>query len=280
MTASPPPAGSTEPAASSPPAVGAAAGPGGGPDLDHTSFAVHDALGWARRLRRELGATPITGEVLAEFRYLLLYAGSASAGARLELMEPTGAGFLAGYLAKRGEGPHHLTFTVPDLRAAVARARAVGADVVGESYHHPPWREAFIRPDGRHGVVVQLAQSDRAYPAPGELLASRDRDPETLPSVSGATEPLWWTSLWETVPGPVAELGATRLASTDPEFSRRLFGDVLGGAARAAEDHVEFAWPSGSVRVFPAERPGVRGVDLPDGRPSGPRIGPAAIGPD
>ena len=45
------------------------------PDLDHTSFAVHDALAWARRLRRELGATPIAGETLTEFRYVLLHVG-------------------------------------------------------------------------------------------------------------------------------------------------------------------------------------------------------------
>jgi hypothetical protein len=56
-----------------------------GIDLDHTSFAVHDAMGWARRLRRQLGATPIAGEMLEEFRYLLLYVGTAEGGARLEL---------------------------------------------------------------------------------------------------------------------------------------------------------------------------------------------------
>ena len=36
----------------------------GRPDLDHTSFAVHDAMEVARRLRRHLGAAPILGEVV------------------------------------------------------------------------------------------------------------------------------------------------------------------------------------------------------------------------
>src|SRR5215475_15908229 len=109
-------------------------------DLDHTSFAVHDVLSWARRLRADFGATPIAGEVLPEFRYLLLYIGNADVGARLELMEPCQRGFLDRYLAKHGEGPHHLTFTVPDLPRVVADARSLGFTVVGESYEHPPWR--------------------------------------------------------------------------------------------------------------------------------------------
>lgn len=100
-----------------------------GVDLDHTSFAVHDAMAWAHRLRRELGATPIAGETLPEFRYLLLHVGTAERGARLELIEPASSGFVTRFLQRRGEGPHHLTFTVPDLREATARARGLGFTV-------------------------------------------------------------------------------------------------------------------------------------------------------
>jgi hypothetical protein len=85
-------------------------------DLDHTSFAVDDALAWARRLRRDLGATPIAGEVLPAFRYVLLYVGTVTSGARIELLDPVGDGFLTRFLERHGTGPHHLTFTVPDLR--------------------------------------------------------------------------------------------------------------------------------------------------------------------
>ena len=191
------------------------------PDLDHTSFAVHDALAWAGRLRRELGATPIAGETLAEFRYLLLYVGDATDGARIELLEPRGVGFLSRFLERHGIGPHHITFTVPDLRAAVERVRAVGATVVGEDYEHPSWQEAFIAPDGIHGVVIQLARPDSDYPGPAELLASTDREPAQFPSSRGATDPLWWTPVWESPGRSPARLGTTHLASTDPAYSRR-----------------------------------------------------------
>ena len=189
-------------------------------DLDHTSFAVDDALAWARRLRRDCGATPVAGEVLAEFRYLLLYIGTAESGARLELLEPVGDGFLTRFLERHGTGPHHITFTVPDLRGAVTGARELGATVVGEDYRHPSWKEAFLVPDAAHGVVIQLAETDLVYPTPAELLASPLRDTHVFPSSYGASEPLWWAALWDTAPVGSATLGATRLASTDLDRSQ------------------------------------------------------------
>jgi catechol 2,3-dioxygenase-like lactoylglutathione lyase family enzyme len=247
-------------------------------DLDHTSFAVDDALAWARRLRRELGATPVAGEVLAEFRYLLLYVGTSEDGARLELLDPTGAGFLTRFLTRHGAGPHHLTFTVPDLRKTVAGARELGATVVGEDYRHPSWQEAFLVPDAAHGVVVQLAQTDLVYPTPAELLTSPARDTHVFPSSYGASEPLWWTELWDTAPQGSATLGATRLASTDLDRSRSLFGGLLGAVVSEGAESLTASWPSGSIRVHRAERPGVVGMDLAGGPPGGVRIGDAVLG--
>ncbi|MEU1513841.1 VOC family protein [Streptomyces sp. NPDC005811] len=231
-------------------------------DIDHTSFAVHDALGWATRWRRELGAVPVCGEALAEFRYLLLYVGTVDGGGRLELLEPVGPGFLTRFLSARGEGPHHLTFTVPDLAKTVSRVRSLGMTVVGESYEHPPWREAFVLPDSVHGTVIQLAQSDRSYPDPHELVGSADRDPSALPSVAGATDPFWWASLRDTPPGDPVRLGPTHLGSTRTALSRRLFEDVLGARGSERDGFLELVWPSGSIRVHAAATPGITGVGL------------------
>lgn len=246
-------------------------------DLDHTSFAVHDVLSWARRLRADLGATPISGEVLREFKYLLLYIGNADAGARLELMQPCQGGFLERYLAKHGEGPHHLTFTVPDIVRAVDDIKSAGFSVVGESYDHGPWREAFIVPDGFHRVVIQLAHSDRRYPPPAELLTTQVRDAARLPSSPGATDPTWWTSLWQTPSGASARLGTTCLGSTDLAVSRRLFSDALNGRTEEGADFVEFTWPSGSVRVHASDRPGVTGMRLHDSVKGAVAIGSATL---
>ncbi|MFJ9898399.1 VOC family protein [Streptomyces sp. NPDC091280] len=235
-------------------------------DIDHTSFAVHDALGWARRLRRDLGAVPITGEVLAEFRYLLLHVGTADTGGRLELLEPVGTdGFLSRFLASRGEGPHHLTFTVPDLHEAVRRVRALGMTVVGEDHEHPSWREAFIMPDPVHRTVIQLAQSDKSYPKPGELIGSTDRDPSASPSVAGATDPLWWTPLWDTPAEGHGRLGATHLVSQDRDVSLRLFEGVLDAGVSERDGSLELTWPSGSIHLHSGDTPGITGADLHGG---------------
>ena len=231
-------------------------------DFDHTSFAVADALAHARRLRREFGAVPIAGEVLSEFRYLLLHVGDVGHGARVELIEPTGPGFLARFLETSGEGPHHITITVPDVAAAVSRTRELGLRVVGENYDHPSWREAFVLPDAVHGTVIQLASSDQTYPSPAELLATRERDMATMPAVAGATEPFWWTSLWDTEPATECGwLGDTRLISADVALSREKFGSVLGAQVTDTDEGLRAAWPSGAIQVRAGDDVGVSGVD-------------------
>lgn len=222
-------------------------------DFDHTSFAVTDALGCAARLRRDLGAVPIAGEVLPEFRYLLLHAG-----ARIELIEPVGPGFLTRFLEASGEGPHHITLTVPDLPAAVRRTRELGFSVVGENYDHPSWREAFVLPDAVHGTVIQLASSDRTYPSPAELRSTRARDMSAMPAVAGATDPFWWTSLWDIDPmEETGWLGATHLVSGDLPLSRELFGTVLGGDVVGEDTGFRTSWPSGELCVSSGENIGV-----------------------
>lgn len=224
-------------------------------DLDHTAFAVPDAVAWARRLRRELGAHPVAGEAQAEFRWVQLALGSAG-GAKLELLEPAGPGFLARFLERHGDGPHHLTFTVPDLRAAVGRVRELGLAVVGESYDDPGWQEAFVVPDAVHRVVVQLAQTDEAYLEHEES---------------------WWTAVRDEPAGPVATLGPTHLGSTDLDATRRLFADVLEGAVDRTSDGLVLTWPGGSL-VVRESQPGVTAVSVDGGPEGGVRIGDVLLG--
>jgi catechol 2,3-dioxygenase-like lactoylglutathione lyase family enzyme len=79
---------------------------------------------------------------------------------QVELLAPTGPGFVRDFLDRYGEGPHHMTFIVQDLRLAVERARAAGLRVVDEDYADPRWQEAFISPRSAFGTVVQLAQTN------------------------------------------------------------------------------------------------------------------------
>jgi 4-hydroxyphenylpyruvate dioxygenase-like putative hemolysin len=86
-------------------------------------------------------------------------------GSQVELLEPTGeGGFLHTFLDKRGEGVHHMTFMVRDLKQAVAHARTAGLRVIDEDYRDPRWEEAFISPRSAFGTIIQLAQSALSMP--------------------------------------------------------------------------------------------------------------------
>ena len=206
--------------------------------FDHTSFAVPDAVAAARRLRRELGATPFAGEAMPEFRWLQLRVGDG--GQCVEYLDPAGPGFLARFLERRGAGPHHVTFLVDDLRTEVARARAAGLAVAGEDYGHDAWQKAFLAPDGVHGVVVQLAQTDG----------------------SDAYRAEWWEPVGDEEPLRTAVLGHTRLTTTDPDASDRLFVGLLGAGREERPDGVRYSWPGGALLVAPGATPGIAGLVL------------------
>lgn len=247
------------------------------PDFDHTSFAVRDIMAWAHLLRRTLGATPVEGDALSEFRFLQLYVGTADAGGRIELIAPASDGFVTRYLDRHGEGPHHITFIVPDLRSAVRDVRALGAVVTGENYDDSAWYEAFIAPSAVHGVVIQLGQLESDYPSPAELLAAAERETEVLRSSAGVTATTSWASVWDVPVESTAVLGPTHLSTTDITFSRKLFEGVLGAKTVEHDDGLEFHWPSGIVRTHERSTAGVTGIDITGGPASGLAIGSAQL---
>ncbi len=134
--------------------------------LDHVSVGVRD-LDDAMPLVRLMGGEFLDGGDFADggFRWIQF---TLPGPAKLELIQPLpGAGednFLERFLASRGEGVHHVTLKVSDLHEAVAKARAMGFDVVGVDDSHANWKEAFIHPKGASGVVIQLAEWDDLPP--------------------------------------------------------------------------------------------------------------------
>ncbi len=79
----------------------------------------------------------------------------------VELVEPkdTESG-LAKYLAKRGEGIHHICFEVDNIEEALARLKAHGAQLIDEMprTNQQGQRYAFIHPKSAHGVLIELYQ--------------------------------------------------------------------------------------------------------------------------
>ena len=78
-------------------------------------------------------------------------------GLTVELLEPLGDdSFLHKYLEKKGEGMHHLTFAMPDVRKTASGLKESGVRVVDELEFSPTSYECFISPRSSHGVLIQL----------------------------------------------------------------------------------------------------------------------------
>jgi len=89
---------------------------------------------------------------------------------RIELLEPTDpASAIATFLDKRGEGLHHIAFTVEDIAARIAELKQAGLrmidDVPRVGSHH--MQIAFVHPKSSHGVLTELCEPPGGHdPAP------------------------------------------------------------------------------------------------------------------
>ena len=80
---------------------------------------------------------------------------------KIELLESTDPdGVIARFIAKKGEGIHHIAFEVADIHAEMARLSAEGFTLLSDA----PKKGAdhklvcFLHPKGTNGVLVELCQ--------------------------------------------------------------------------------------------------------------------------
>lgn len=80
---------------------------------------------------------------------------------RLELLEPTDPESpVAKFLEKRGEGLHHMAFTVEDIQTRIDELKEAGLRMIDETprpgAHH--MQIAFVHPKSSHGVLTELCE--------------------------------------------------------------------------------------------------------------------------
>ena len=128
------------------------------PTLHHVAVVVAD-LDEALARYRKLGFSGSERFVLAE--QAVEVATLRSGTGWIELIRPTDPdGPIARYLAKRGEGVHHVAYAVPNLIAALKGLEAAGIrliDATPRTGAHG-WRIAFIHPESCGGVLTELVQ--------------------------------------------------------------------------------------------------------------------------
>ena len=127
--------------------------------LDHVGIAVTD-LAAARALYEQVLGLEVTHEEVIEeqgVHELLLRAGDAF----VQLVAPLSPDSPVGrFLAGRGEGLHHVGFTVPDVAAAVADLRTQGFEVIDPAPRIGSGGTtiAFLHPKSMQGVLVELVE--------------------------------------------------------------------------------------------------------------------------
>lgn len=202
--------------------------------LDHIAIAAHRMADAPAVLVGALGGAP-TGDGGPSGPYTWgqwRFAG----GGRLEILEPLGAdGFLHRFLATRGPGIHHVTFRVPSLDRACARAIAHGFRIVGHDASDPDWAEAFLHPKEALGIVVQLAESRATSVVPHRPFAAP----------AGPADP----------PPAVTVLGL-RLRARSAERAHTLWSAVLQGRRDAAGGGLVYRWPGSPMRIAVDVDPG------------------------
>jgi methylmalonyl-CoA/ethylmalonyl-CoA epimerase len=205
--------------------------------FDHIAIAMDRIADAGPILAGALGGIPDAGAPSRAFNWgCWRFAG----GGRLEVIEPRGAdGFLHRFLAQRGAGIHHVTFRVPSLTEACARAEANGYKVVGYEDRNPHWKEAFLHPKQALGIVVQLAES-----------------------AGGASPWRWDPPRGSSEPPPPVTIVGLRLRARSRERAAAQWGDVLQGVATEGEQgEVIYRWPESPMRLT---------VEVDPGRDEGP----------
>lgn len=78
---------------------------------------------------------------------------------RVELLAPLGEDTPVGrFLAKRGEGMHHVAYEVADVGVALGELSSEGAELIDEEPRHGLFglEVAFVHPDAVHGVLTEV----------------------------------------------------------------------------------------------------------------------------
>jgi methylmalonyl-CoA/ethylmalonyl-CoA epimerase len=128
--------------------------------LDHIGIAVN-SIEQTLALYEVLGIRPTALHELPEHG---VKAAMMPLGAtRIELLEPMGSDSPVGrYLAKRGEGIHHICLVVDDIDQAVVRLGDAGIRLVDREPRlgADGRRVVFLHPTSTHGVLIELSEED------------------------------------------------------------------------------------------------------------------------
>lgn len=128
-------------------------------NVEHIGIAVQDIVASNELFAKLLNGLPYKAEEVASEGVKTSFFRVNQT--KIELLEATNPDSpIAKFLAKRGEGIHHIAFEVDDITAEMKRLKNEGFTLVDET----PKRGAdnklvcFLHPKGTNGVLIELCQ--------------------------------------------------------------------------------------------------------------------------
>jgi methylmalonyl-CoA/ethylmalonyl-CoA epimerase len=132
--------------------------------IDHVGIACRDLDGAVARYQEAFGLTVVSREVIAEqgVREAMLRVGQPDGGTSwVQLLEPLGPDTPVGkFLARRGEGLHHVGYAVADISAALAELAPKPFRLIDQRPRHGSMGAsiAFLHPADLGGVLTELVE--------------------------------------------------------------------------------------------------------------------------
>ena len=131
-------------------------------NVEHIGIAVRDLVASNELFTRLLNVSPYKFETVeSEGVTTSFFRSGASGQTKIELLEATRPDSpIAKFLEKKGEGIHHIAFSVDDITAEMKRLKNEGFTLLNEV----PRRGAdnklvcFLHPKSSNGVLVELCQ--------------------------------------------------------------------------------------------------------------------------
>ena len=125
----------------------------------HLGYAVEDIGAASRFYKENFGADPGEPEVVEDQGIIatMFRVGEST----IELVQPTRPDSPVGkFLARRGEGFHHVAFQVDDLREVLAELKENGVELIDEEPRRGAGgtRMAFVHPKSAFGVLTELVE--------------------------------------------------------------------------------------------------------------------------
>ncbi len=133
--------------------------------IDHVGIACRDLADRISFYESAFGLTVVSREVNEEqgVREAMLHVADGPAGSSyVQLLEPLAPDTPVGrFIARRGEGMHHIGYGVADLSQALASLAAEGVRLIDERPRHGSMGAAvaFLHPSALGGVLTELVQA-------------------------------------------------------------------------------------------------------------------------